>query len=201
MPRTTLAALALLLAAGPATASTLNTLPPAAFARFYGGTPEDALGGSFVADANHLDSFSLSLFGNGLYRAIVLGFAGGKPADLLWQSSDRRAPSSVGLVSFTTDLRLKVGASYLIGVDSGRLTDVPVGASMSLGLRLDDPLADGAFYTLFTAQEGWRPAAPGSDIAARVVMSDVPPVPVPASLSLMGFSLGALALLRRRRRS
>lgn len=164
-------------------AGTINTFPATSLGAFDGGigSDRDAYGGSFFADASRLDSFILEVASDnmGVYRAIVLDFDADGPNNLIWESGDMVAPDTATRVSFFPSIEITPGSEYLVGVDAGKVTTVPLGANIEIG-TVDDTIP-GSTYLFFTRQTDWF-QFDTTDLAFEVQMSDVP---LPPSLALV----------------
>jgi hypothetical protein len=161
---------------GPLTAGTIDTLPPNGSLATAGSL---AQGGTFVADDEFLAEFTIQFnWGDARSaRPIVLGTTpSGEPTlgPILWEGADVTTPFN-GLMTFTPSLPLTIGERYFIGLDYGFFTSVD-GDIILVGSRSDDPIPDGHAWRILAGS--WNAFSSGVDIAARIVMTDMPLVAV-----------------------
>jgi len=143
----------------------------------------DTLGGSFIADANTLASFTLEVqpspttVAGDVFRVVVMDTVAGVPATVIWQSSDINVPAANTELSYFPGLTLIPGERYFIGIDTGVVTDT-AGGSFSIGFVDGNPFPGGQAWFNFNSS-GFSPSSVSTsrDIASRIEMtaSPVPP--------------------------
>ena len=178
--------------------SVIDTRPFNGQFAYLASTGPDAAGQTFLADANTLASVTFQLRANGSggsFRAVLLGTSSGTPTGpILWQSVNTVIPTTMTDVTFTPNFSITAGQTYFVAVDSGVYTG---GAgSFHLGIRNNNPYANGSFYESINGN-GLVAEAP-TDVALRIVMSDVPE---PSSFALLACGAGVLLARRRFARS
>lgn len=188
-----------------ALAGTITNAPPTgALAYFH---ESETAGGTFFADDIILQTVTLYLSsgidpGAANLRAVVLATDGsdaptGSP---IWESEVFTAPAGEPLtaVTFIVNLPTTPGDYYFVGVDSGYITTTPTnGDTYLVGTTVDNIL--GTYWDLNSNVSGAWQQHLDTDVAAGVVLSDVPFVPTPAALPLGMIGLGVIAARRRRR--
>ncbi|MCB1743430.1 MAG: PEP-CTERM sorting domain-containing protein [Gammaproteobacteria bacterium] len=187
--------LTLLCVAQMVSAGVIDTRPPNASLSYFIFSGPDSAGGTFFADANTLDSFSLILGGgtSGDFRAIVFAAdgAGNPTGPLLYESADTAIPGVQTEFTFTPGLSISTGSEYFIGFDTGLFTtasggdiDMWFSANVISGIKSEN--LNGTGFSL----------NPNRDIASRIVMSDRS-VPEPGSAVLLLVGLAGMRLGRR----
>ena len=174
-------------------------------------SPDDIIGGTFVADANTLDSFTIYLRstdasrpGSGFYGVVAAVDGDGYPVGpLLWQSSLMSGASldveAFTPFSFSPGLALTVGQTYFVGYDAGVFVTSPA-ASSEDGLDIGINAAGSAvpIRARFNGSTSSQFTTSGQ-LAAVIVTSDSTDVPAPAALGLLGLGLGMIGARRLRR--
>lgn len=186
-----------------AAATTIDTRPGGSYLTFGYANGADVVGGTFVADANTLNTFTLSLYGeDSAFRAVVMSGVGiGTAGTLLWQSVDMSASEDVQEFSFAPDLTLTPGVTYFIGIDNGALTSVVGSGAYGLEVGSDDAIPSGHALARFNSESTFGDQF-AFDITSEIVMTNSGPsaVPLPASAPLLAAGVGLFALARRRAR-
>ncbi|GAA0860142.1 PEP-CTERM sorting domain-containing protein [Aliiglaciecola litoralis] len=151
-----------------------------------GNTPL-SVGGTFAADENNLESFTLTMFGDGVdISAFVYGTDGlGTPTgSALWSSDIFSLSANAITYLFNPQININPGSQYLIGarnVNGGQWFIGRSGDNISPGSLWNDQ-GVGAWQSFLS-----------QDVGSRIVMTTVPE---PAPFLLVLVSLGGL-LLRR----
>jgi hypothetical protein len=179
--------------------SVIDTRPFNSQFAYFASTGADAAGQTFLADANALASVTFQLRANGSggsFRAVLLGTSGGIPiGPVLWQSGNTVIPGTMTDVTFTPNYAITAGKTYFIAVDAGVYTGGGAG-SFNLGIRNNNPYANGSFYESINANG--LIGDPAVDAAVRIVMNAVPE---PSSFALLACGAGVLLVRRRFARS
>ncbi len=167
-----------------------------------GGSGPDVAGGSFTADDDYLNSFTLyvgSVGGdpNNNLRAVIMAVEGGEPTGSpIWTSRAIQAPGALDEYLFVPNLPIQNGTEYFIGIDSGILTSA-LGGDFTIGLTSGDPLAGGQVFYKQNGAPFWLTSG-ASDIATRIEMSNaLLQNPEPSTALLLGMGLAILGARKR----
>lgn len=158
----------------------------------------DMIGGTFIANDEVLESFSLAVSTSvaGLeWVPVVFSVSGGAIDSMLWSGNIVSGTTDAFWWTMFPDLTLSPGEEYFIGLDIGlyTLADNPAAGLVYLGATGDQ--IPGAFAGVLNSAAGGFSNS-DYDVASLIVMNDVP---LPAAAPLLLAGLGGLAALRRRR--
>jgi hypothetical protein len=168
---------------------------------FGDGTPGDAAGGTFVADAAYLNSFSLWLgvndggfqFNNLKPVVMEVDQQTGMPTNVIWSGAGFEAIFDRQEFTFWPNVPLETGKEYFIGVDSNLI--FPGQSSGDFTIQGGDNPISGQFWYNLNGS-GWQALA-NSDVRTTVTMSMANPEP--GTATLLGIGLGLLGWSRKKK--